>query len=203
MYCFVNDFLNEEQVNQTISTGEDSELATARVYRAEKGFIEDKDVRSAKSNRLKLENDMGWLKDELEEVSKSVKFLFESQYGISVDVSGGMEEKQANYLVYNEGDHFNWHKDCNPESTKSSIKQRTLSAVIQLSDPNEYEGGELILNLDGESGPKENTKKNVVVPKDKGSCCIFLSRNVFHKVYPITSGTRKALITWFHLNNDD
>ena len=67
MYCFVNNFLDEGQINQTISTGESSEPVPSRIYRPEKGFMEDKDVRSVKSCRLKLENDIEWLKDELKE----------------------------------------------------------------------------------------------------------------------------------------
>ena len=208
MYCFVNDFLDEGQVNQIISVGESSEPIVAKFDRGTEGSMEDQGVRSVnKLSCLKLENDIEWLHNHLKEVSEAVKSLFESQYNISVDVSGGLEKSsgspEANYLVYNNSDDYNWHKDSNTESEDPSLRERVLSATIQLSDSSEYEGGELVLNLDGENGPKENTKNNITAPKDKGSCSIFLSQHVFHKVNAVTSGTRKALVVWFHLNNDD
>jgi len=63
---------------------------------------------------------------------------------------------------------------------------RKLSLVLQLSDPKDYEGGELILHL---------SEEPTVVPKKQGYVTIFPSF-VLHEVTPVTSGTRHSLVSW-------
>lgn len=68
------------------------------------------------------------------------------------------------------------------------LKNRELSFSIQLSEPDEYEGGELIIY----SGSDE-----IVAPKSKGTI-VFFNSYVTHEVTPVTSGTRKSLVSWVH-----
>jgi PKHD-type hydroxylase len=63
---------------------------------------------------------------------------------------------------------------------------RKLSISIQLTDPEEYEGGELKL-YDGE--------KETVMDKTQGTLIIFPSY-VLHEVMPVTKGERNSLVTW-------
>jgi len=65
---------------------------------------------------------------------------------------------------------------------------RKLSISIQLTDPEEYEGGELKL-YDGDD------KEAQVMDKTQGTLIIFPSY-VLHEVMPITKGTRNSLVTW-------
>jgi PKHD-type hydroxylase len=69
---------------------------------------------------------------------------------------------------------------------KQNKTARKLSVVIQLTDPAEYEGGELILYF-GE----EPTK----IPKEKGFAAFFPSW-VVHEVTPVTKGERRTLVLW-------
>jgi PKHD-type hydroxylase len=63
---------------------------------------------------------------------------------------------------------------------------RKISLVVQMSDPEDYEGGSLELNT---GGP-------IVEPtKTKGSVIIFPSY-LLHRVTPVTSGLRKSLVLW-------
>lgn len=71
---------------------------------------------------------------------------------------------------------------------------RKLSFVIQLSDSNEYEGGNLILYLNSRSPFQRNGIK-FVVPKKKGSI-IFFSSNIPHEVTKVISGVRYSLVSW-------
>ena len=64
---------------------------------------------------------------------------------------------------------------------------RKLSISIQLTDPEEYEGGELKLY----SGEEEGT----LMDKTQGTLIIFPSY-VLHEVTPVTKGTRNSLVTW-------
>lgn len=63
---------------------------------------------------------------------------------------------------------------------------RKLSFVIQLSDPAEYEGGELLLHLGAEP-----TK----IKKKRGYMAVFPSYSL-HEVSPVTKGERYSLVGW-------
>ena len=86
------------------------------------------------------------------------------------------------YTVYesqNEG-FYDWHVDMGPGKAR-----RKLSLVCQLSDPSEYEGGDLQIN----TGNIETVKK------EKGMIVIFPSY-LLHRVTPVTKGTRRSLVLW-------
>lgn len=76
------------------------------------------------------------------------------------------------------------HKD--DEYSSLRPLKRSLSYSIQLTDPREYEGGELII-YDGE--------KQTIANKQQGSITFFDSI-MQHEVKPITSGFRKSLVGW-------
>lgn len=63
---------------------------------------------------------------------------------------------------------------------------RKLSFVLQLSNPNDYEGGDLKLYF-GE--------QPTVAPKERGKL-IFFPSWVLHEVTPVTSGQRMSLVGW-------
>lgn len=67
---------------------------------------------------------------------------------------------------------------------------RKLSAVVQLSDPIDYEGGELQL-LDLASGPPSSTEIK------KQGTALFFPSFIPHAVTPVTKGTRYSLAIWF------
>ena len=64
---------------------------------------------------------------------------------------------------------------------------RKLSLSIQLTDPEEYEGGELKLY----TGEKDGQ----IMDKSQGTLIIFPSY-ILHEVMPITKGERNSLVTW-------
>jgi predicted 2-oxoglutarate/Fe(II)-dependent dioxygenase YbiX len=63
---------------------------------------------------------------------------------------------------------------------------RKLSLTIQLSPPEDYEGGELALQIG---------KEPDIMPKELGKMVVFPSY-VLHEVRPITKGTRYSLVAW-------
>lgn len=82
---------------------------------------------------------------------------------------------------YGNGGHYDWHADLGP-----GLSNRKLSVVLQLSDPSEYEGGDLEINPGGNI---------MTVPKEMGLICFFPSF-LLHRVTPLTSGNRITLVTW-------
>ena len=94
------------------------------------------------------------------------------------------------YTLYDEaGSHYDWHWDMYyaVPLEGDSPQQRKVSVVLQLSDPSEYDGGELELS------PGGSIK---TVPKERGYMSIFPGF-VVHRVSPVTLGKRKTLVAWF------
>lgn len=79
---------------------------------------------------------------------------------------------------------YDWHFDVGEGPLNCA---RKLSVSIQLSDPSDYEGGELQFSLDGD--------RTVVAEKERGTMIIFPSY-LRHRVTPVTKGTRRSLVTW-------
>ena len=77
---------------------------------------------------------------------------------------------------------YGWHVDIGPRE----LALRKVSLVVQLSDPSEYEGGELHLK----TGSGETTTPNM-----RGTVIVFPSY-LLHRVTPVTSGLRKSLVLW-------
>jgi predicted 2-oxoglutarate/Fe(II)-dependent dioxygenase YbiX len=86
---------------------------------------------------------------------------------------------------YNVGGHFDWHIDMS-----AFISTRKLAFSIQLSNSEDYEGGDLQF-YDG------NNPTSDLQLREKGSLIIFPSF-VWHRVTPITKGTRYAIVGWIH-----
>ena len=88
-------------------------------------------------------------------------------------------------IKYYVGGNYNWHCDYGEAPVSGSV--RKLSMSVHLTDPKEYEGGELNL-INYSNYP-------VMVNNSLGSTILFDSK-VPHKVWPVTWGTRIALVVW-------
>ena len=85
-------------------------------------------------------------------------------------------------IVESEASHFGWHVD-----QAEAPFPRKISFSLQLSDASAYEGCDLeIFN---------GSREPVAVPRGRGLLIIFPSY-AMHRVTPIRSGTRKALVFW-------
>jgi PKHD-type hydroxylase len=82
--------------------------------------------------------------------------------------------------------HYDWHADIGP----GILSKRKVSITVQLSDPSEYEGGDLELFRGGSTdGPFLQAERN--------AGCVFLFPSyVMHRVTPVTRGTRKSFVLW-------
>ena len=82
---------------------------------------------------------------------------------------------------------YDWHHDVWWENPRAH--DRKLSAVIQLSPPESYTGGDFEFNA------PEITASEIAPFKQQGSILIFPSF-LFHRVTPVLSGTRYSMVTW-------
>lgn len=117
-----------------------------------------------------------------------------------------IDDEQLQYTVYNEGCYYHWHIDAGiassykPQTIIGSAKDscndsvilqaeyvRKLSFSLQLSDENDYTGGDLqFLDI---------YHQNYFAPKKRGTLVFFDSR-IPHRVRKIKSGTRKSIVGW-------
>ena len=104
----------------------------------------------------------------------------ESNFGYDIKPFG---DRYLQYTSYSEGEHYNWHVD----TIKKEDSIRKLSFSLQLSDPEDYSGGELQFIDEGD--------KLFFAPKERGTIIIFDSR-IKHRVMKVRSGCRKSLVGW-------
>ena len=87
------------------------------------------------------------------------------------------------YYGTNKG-HYDWHMDI---GSSGFMQFRKLSVTVQLSGPDEYDGGDLQI-WGGGQYPS-------TAPRGKGNVVIFPSF-MMHRVAPVTRGTRKSFVLW-------
>lgn len=94
---------------------------------------------------------------------------------------------EIQYARYEEGDFFKPHRDV-INSTRESL--RTLTFSLNISSPQDYSGGELLIY---------DERKNVIanLEKSEGSFIIFPSI-LIHEATEVTQGTREAIVAWIH-----
>ena len=91
------------------------------------------------------------------------------------------------YTVYDETDHYTWHKDFRAATTDRSLI-RKLSISLVLSSPDEYEGGEFQII--------DEMNHMTTVKPPRGTVLIFPSYAP-HRVRKVKSGQRISLVGWY------
>jgi PKHD-type hydroxylase len=81
----------------------------------------------------------------------------------------------------------------NPANPDTHGKIRKLSMTCSLSDPSEYEGGQLQFQFRNQDDPTITRNCTEILPR--GSIVVFPSA-VWHCVTPVTKGTRYSLVMW-------
>lgn len=138
----------------------------------------DNVIRRSKTSWIASTDESVWVYDKLAWIIRQLNGI-----SFGFDIQGFQEDLQ--YTVYNSSDegHYGWHLD---SGFNQNRPPRKLSLVLQLSSPEEYEGGDLEFLLGSEP-----TKAN----KGLGVLYAFPSY-VLHRVTPVTKGTRRSLVAW-------
>jgi hypothetical protein len=116
-------------------------------------------------------------------------FQFVSQVAAeSARTASGLDLTEINrapqYVEYRPGwGHFDWHNDY---SHGLPSAPRKLTVIVQLSQPEDYDGG--TLQCFGASSVED-------LPRELGTVIAFPSF-LYHRVTPVTRGLRRALVAW-------
>lgn len=147
----------------------------AQIGGGEGGKVNDK-IRRSELNWLNKDPECAWVFERLAHVVASLNadyFGFElTGFGEALQLTNYHEARQGTYT---------WHQDFGSLGTS-----RKLSMVLQLSDPNEYEGGELQILT---------SKEPTSIQKKRGLITVFPAWTL-HQVTPVVKGTRQTLVAW-------
>lgn len=106
----------------------------------------------------------------------------------------GFDNMQMNelgqYTEYSKGDFYNWHMDIGVNMAPMP-NVRKISMSLLLNDPKEFKGGDL------EIFRSSFSSQGNLIQKFKQGQALFFASFYVHRVTPITSGNRKALVMWF------
>jgi PKHD-type hydroxylase len=170
LYAFWNNAFSKEECESIINIAKDKGLIKGET----KG---ESDVRDCKISWLYSNDDIDWA------------------FRRVTDIVLNLNEKFFKFDLFglNEGFQFTNYKAPSGKYGKHvdrgiNTPVRKLSISIQLTEPKEYEGGELKL-YDGDDDEAN------VMDKAQGTLIMFPSY-VLHEVMPVTKGERNSLVTW-------
>ena len=173
LYAFWNNAFSKEECQTIINIAKNKGLIKGKTFNDDKS----KDVRNSKISWLYPVDDMDWVFRRVTDITLNLNERF-----FKFDLFGLNEGFQFTNYEAPSGK-YGKHVD-----RGMNISVRKLSISIQLTNPEEYEGGELKL-YDGDD------KDAIVMDKTQGTLIIFPSY-VLHEVMPVTKGTRNSLVTW-------
>jgi PKHD-type hydroxylase len=162
-------------------------LRVSKIYEFEEGKTQSEQQNGEKDENPIRKSNIKWMPPSAEKT----EWIYEKLMQLSLRANLEYWKFDLNhikdaiqYTEYNEDveGKYDWHMDLGPFPHST----RKISITVQLSDPSEYEGGDLEFNMGG---------KIVTAPKGKGAVVCFPSY-LLHRVTPVTKGVRKSLVLW-------
>jgi hypothetical protein len=136
----------------------------------------DFNIRRSKATFLEPEQRNPWLYERLWQAACEANDNF-----FGVEITGVQEKVQLARYDASERGFYTWHTDF-----ADLAPRRKLSMSVQLSSPEDYDGGDLELYF---RDPPYQAEKS------RGALIVFPSF-ALHRVTPVTRGTRWSLVTW-------
>jgi len=174
-WAYQHDLFSNSEVEQIHDIAAEYILDTAKVGSG-KDETEDTSIRDSNIAFLQSNDDAN-------------KWIFERITGAIVNINRQFWNFDLNrietlqYSEYGVGQFYKPHIDMMFQAPNNAV--RKLSFTVQLTDPTEYEGGDVVIK----------TGDNAPVHKNKGTI-IFFPSYILHEVEPVTKGTRHALVGW-------
>ena len=180
--------LSKEEVNQVIKLASELPIERATTLGDDGELMEQNDPNGARSSMVKWipqSDDWNWLYVRMMELAKEA-----NDETWNFDLISADENIQYTEYYANENGHYDWHQDVGPGDLAS---KRKVSITLQLSEDEEYVGGDLEITGGGSGNGVFETSH--VCPRGKGITVIFPSY-MMHRVTPVTKGTRRSLVLW-------
>ena len=166
----------------------------------EKKIDSEKDLKEEELNDLKKRRDSNivWLNERW-------LYRYIHYYVNTANVNSGWNfqwdfSENAQFTKYKLNQFYDWHCDSwaepygDEEGDPLKGKIRKLSVSCSLSDPTDYKGGEFEFRFqNNDNGDFVDKTCDEIMPK--GSIVVFPSF-IYHRVKPVTEGTRYSLVMW-------
>ena len=139
------------------------------------------DTRTSRVKWVPQENNWAWLYEKLADYAQQA-----NDHLWNFNLHTLPEQIQYTEYLGSKNGKYEWHQDIGP----GMLSWRKVSITVQLSEPDEYEGGDLELFRGGSmDGP--------FVKAERSAGCVFLFPSyMMHRVTPVTRGTRKSFVLW-------
>jgi PKHD-type hydroxylase len=173
-YYYFTDVFSKEELELIRTIGDKTPKQAATTVADENDVVSE--YRKSEIAWLDDNQETRWL---YEKIADLCKIANRNMWNFDI---WGYQDSFQYTVYYGDGGHYDWHVDLGP-----GISNRKISFVLQLSDPGEYDGGDLQMNPGGQI---------MTVPKGLGTLCFFPSF-MLHRVTPLNSGVRKSLVNWF------
>jgi PKHD-type hydroxylase len=162
-----------DECDEIIKIGKKGELKTAAIINQKK----DQDINDIRLSEVRWvhPSEAEWIYAKMTGV---VQALNEQYFGFDL-FNFGEAMQFTEYTA--PGGHYTWHTDM-----ALNFSPRKLSIILQLTDPDEYEGGEF------EYWQGNNPDK---IENSRGTVIAFPSY-MLHRIKPMISGTRNSLVAW-------
>lgn len=175
-WAFVNNLFTDQEIEKINNSS-----LKSKTYLGDIGSMDDahKDLsyRNSHISNLKAsEAENEWI---FERITGAILHINEKFWNFELN-----RIETLQHSIYSKGQFYKPHIDMSYRSFNRAV--RKLSFSVQLSDSNDYEGGDLAI-ITGEKPDVTSRKKGTIV---------FFPSYILHEVTPVTKGTRKALVGW-------
>lgn len=179
--------LSQEEVQKIIKLASELPVERATTIGSDGEEHEGNDPEGIRSSMVKWipqNSNWDWL------YKKMTEWAVEANKELwNFDLHSAPENIQYTEYYAHENGHYDWHQDIGPGELPS---KRKISITVQLSDSEEYEGGELQITTGGDTS---NNWGAQTCPRGRGVVVLFPSY-MMHRVSPVKEGTRKSLVLW-------
>ena len=205
-YFYFQSALSPKLCDEIVSYGKKHQF-TMGITGGEENKNLTKNEEYVKNVQKKRKSEIVWLNDEW--IYKEIQpYIHEANRRAGWNFDWDWSES-CQFTKYGVGQYYGWHCDSwdrpyereqNADGTfpPDHGKIRKLSVTISLTDPEEYEGGNLEFDFRNQVDWEKNTQlkvKECFEIRPRGSIIVFPSF-VWHRVKPVTKGTRYSLVIW-------
>tara|TARA_B100001109_G_C18863137_1_gene475187 strand:- start:173 stop:793 length:621 start_codon:yes stop_codon:yes gene_type:complete len=171
-------YLNTEMCKQIISWSNKLTLESGETVGDKEKLTNKTKEREVNQYSIPLNEETAWL---YERFLKAAKFA-NHEAAWNFDISGFHNPLLLLHYEGNYQHHYDWHLDI----VGGKESGRKVSMSVQLSDSEDYEGGELEI---------KTSNKAMSTTREQGAIALFPSY-ILHRVKPVLSGERWCVVGW-------
>jgi len=195
-YWYFESVIPERICDEIVRYGKEQDKQMALTGNSNKELKDLSDL-ELKNIQKKRRSDVVWLNDRW--IYKEIQpYIHQANESASWNFEWDWSES-CQFTEYKKDEYYDWHCDSyeepynNPDDKNVHGKLRKLSMTVSLTDPEEYEGGDLEFDFrNTDEGSQPRICKEI---RKKGSVIVFPSF-VWHRVKPVTKGIRHSLVCW-------